>query len=100
MGASGMQLAAVCIGSKQGKVAEWVVLMPIFEFCTREQGYERGGLQRKPWWQQEALDVILRVTLEEISQEERLRWIRSDTQYRAGSRAAGVDGQAGGDVGT
>ena len=31
------------VNNKQATVAEWVVLLPIFEVCANETGYEGGG---------------------------------------------------------
>ena len=43
MGEEGMQFEAMYIGCRQGKVSKWVELIPIFEVCAREKGYEGGG---------------------------------------------------------
>ena len=40
---AGMQSAATYISHRQGAVAQWVELIPIFEVCAREKGYNEGG---------------------------------------------------------
>ena len=72
LGESRMQSEAVYIGCSQGAVAQWVPLISIFEVSTREHVYEGQRLRRNPWWRQEAPDVILRETLEDISREARI----------------------------
>ena len=52
------------IGRRQGTVAQWVMLRPIFEVCERETGYEGGGRRREAWWTQEEEETHSRETLE------------------------------------
>ena len=44
--AAGNQSEMTYIGIRQGVVAQWVVMRPIFEACTRETGYEGGEHRR------------------------------------------------------
>ena len=37
------------IGRRQGTMAQWVVLRPIFQVCTKGKGYEGGGRKRGAW---------------------------------------------------
>ena len=48
--ASRMRTSATYIVQSQGAVAQWVDLHPIFEVCAREQGFDEGGRQMRPWW--------------------------------------------------
>ena len=66
--ASRMQTSGTYIGRRQGTVAQWVVLQPIFEVCAQEQGFEVGKRQRKLLWRQEAPGEVLRAMLVEASQ--------------------------------
>ena len=63
---AGMQLEATYTGRRQGEVYQWVALHLIFEVFTREKGYEGRRCRRGPQWQHEALENILRSTLEDI----------------------------------
>ena len=45
---SGMQTADTYIGHSQGKVVQWVDLIPIFKVCALYQGLEGGVRWRKP----------------------------------------------------
>ena len=54
------------IWKRQGTVAHWVALRPIFDVCAGEKGYEGGGSRRDAWWRQEAAEMQLRETLTEI----------------------------------
>ena len=56
-------------------MAQWVVLHPLFEVCTREKGCEQDGSRREAWWSQEATEKQLRVALEGISWEDKRRRI-------------------------
>ena len=96
LASSGMQLVATYIGRSQGGVAQWVDLIPIFEVCARGKGCEGmgGGGQRKPWWRQEAPEIMLRTTLEEILWESGKRRSRGYSRQGAGERTYGVDGLA------
>ena len=40
------QLVIICIGIRQGEMAQWVVLRPIFVLCTVKKGYEGIGHRR------------------------------------------------------
>ena len=53
-----MQTGATYIGLRQGVVAQWVSLRPIFELYYGSQGY-RGRGRGKPWLRQEALYEVL-----------------------------------------
>ena len=44
--AAGTQSAMIYIGRRQGTVAQWVALRPIFEVCTGEKSYKGLGLRR------------------------------------------------------
>ena len=46
----GKQPLQTYLDRRQAKLAEWVVLWPIFDVCKRETGYERGGKIQVPWW--------------------------------------------------
>ena len=57
--AAGTQLAMTHIGRRQGTVAQWVAMRPIFEVCAGEKGKEGedpgkmcGGIKR---WQRNSL---------------------------------------------
>ena len=52
--AAGTQSEMIYIGRRQGMVAQWVALWPIFEVCARDTVYTGGGLRRDTWWRQEA----------------------------------------------
>ena len=65
------QLEITYIRRRQGAVAQWVALRPIFEVCTRRAGYSGGERRRDAWWRQEAVETHIRETLEEISWEAR-----------------------------
>ena len=41
--------------------------------CERETGYEGGGGLQVPWWGQKAVEEQMRVTVEAISAEARMR---------------------------
>ena len=58
--ALGMQSAATYIFRSQVTLAQWVVLNPIFDVCTREHVYYRRGCRRDPQWQHEAPYETLR----------------------------------------
>ena len=70
---AGTQSAMTYIGRRQGTVAQWVALRPIFEVYTGEKGYEGGGIRRGVWWSQEAAEKQFRSTLAEISGEAKRR---------------------------
>ena len=61
------------IGIRQGTVAQWVTLRPIFEVHAREKGYEGGRCRRDVWWCKEAVETQIRITLDKISRESRSR---------------------------
>ena len=61
----GIQSASTYIGLWRAKVAQWVVLRPLLEFCARETGYKGGGRKRRPWWNQGATLEVISTTLEE-----------------------------------
>ena len=69
----GDQTAATYIRRRQVTVVQWVDLIPIFEVCAQEQGFKRGGQQRRPWWIKEASDEVLGATRVDAYQEERIR---------------------------
>ena len=54
------------IWKRQGIVAQWVALRPIFDACAGEKGYEGGGHRRDTWWQHDTAEMQLRETLAEI----------------------------------
>ena len=54
--AAGTQLAMTHIGRRQGTVAQWVALRPIFEVCAGEKVKEGGGPRKDVWWNQEAAE--------------------------------------------
>ena len=68
-----MQTSATYIRRRQVTVEQWVDLRPIFEVCTQEQGFKRGGQHRRPWWIKEASDEVLGATRVDAYQEERIR---------------------------
>ena len=72
--ASGIQTAATYIFLRQGTVAQWVDLRPVFEVYSREKGFKGGGRWIKTWWWQDALYELIRSTLEE-------EWIRQRRRY-------------------
>ena len=53
------------IDKRHATVAECVALQPIFEVCTKGNGYE-GGELGEPWWRQAAAEQQLKTTLKEI----------------------------------
>ena len=69
----GAQTAATYIRRRQVTVAQWVDLIPIFEVFAQEQGFKRGGQQRRPWCIKEAPDEVLGATWVEAYQEDRIR---------------------------
>ena len=71
--AAGTQLSTTYIGIRQGTVAQWVVMSPVFELCVRDTGYEGGERRSDERWCQEALETRLSETLEEIFWESRRR---------------------------
>ena len=67
------QSARICIERRRATVAQWVALRPLFEVCSRETGYEGGGLRRKVWWSQDMTEKQLRTTLEDSRESKRRR---------------------------
>ena len=67
------------IGRLHATVAQWVDLRPIFEVCAGETGYKGGGRRREALWRQGAADEKMWETLEEISQEARIRDAGTET---------------------
>ena len=62
---SGIHGAATYIGQRQGRVAQWVTLGPIFNVCAREKGFEGQGRWRRPWCRRETTYEISRATMVE-----------------------------------
>ena len=60
---SGTQYNMTYIEQQQATVAQWVVLRPLFELCTRERRYKVRGRRRKALWLQEATEKQLWATL-------------------------------------
>ena len=52
--AAGTKILREYIYKRQLTEAEWVALQPIFEICSKELGYARGGTLWENWWRQEA----------------------------------------------
>ena len=51
-------------GRRQGVVAQWVALQPMFNVCPRDMDYERIGLIRDASCHQEVLETDLRASLQ------------------------------------
>ena len=60
-------------GRQQATVSQWVALLPIFEVCKGEKGYEGGERRREAWWRQDATVNQLWSTLEGVSYEAKRR---------------------------
>ena len=61
------------IGHRKGMVAQWVVIILIFDVCAQEWGFGGGVKRRITWWRQEALYEFLWEILVEALREE---WMR------------------------
>ena len=61
----GMQSAAMYIGRRQAKVAQWVALRLLLDVCAHKIGYGGGGRKRQLWWRQGDTVELLRTTLKE-----------------------------------
>ena len=77
---------------QQAIVVEWVVTRPIFDVCAREMGYKGGRRLRVTRWRKKAAEDQLRVTLEAISEAERVR-----QQQESSRRDRSKGGSTGGD---
>ena len=57
--------ASTYIGRRQGTVAQWMDLRPIFEVCAWEPWFVGGGRRWKTWWWKKAPNELLRAMLVE-----------------------------------
>ena len=78
------------VDMRQAKVAEWVDLGPILDFCVREMGYEVGERLQVPWWSQAAAEKQLMVAVEAISATTRVQ--RRQESGRCGWSEIGSEG--------
>ena len=62
-------------------MAEWVALRPIFDVCTRDMGYYRGGKLRVPWWRQATAEKQMKVMVEDILAAARVQWRRESGRH-------------------
>ena len=53
---TGTQSEITYIGKQQATVEQWMMLLPIFEVCAGEKGYDGGGRNREVWRYQEAAE--------------------------------------------
>ena len=77
---SGIHTESKYIVRRQGAVAQWVVLRPMFEVYDWEKGFEGWKQKRKLWCKKEVTDEALRAKLEEASREAQIwkkRWEKS-----------------------
>ena len=58
---------------RQETVAEWVVARTILDVCSIDTGYKGGGRLRVMWWRKKAEEYQIRVTVEAILEEARVR---------------------------
>ena len=63
---AGTQPLHTYIEKRQVEVAEWLDLWNIFEVCTKETGYNKGGRLQDPWWRQVAAEKQLKATLKDV----------------------------------
>ena len=94
--ATGTKTLREYIERRQGAVAGWVSLRPIFQICANETGYEAGGRARRQWWRQTAAERQLQTTLKDILAVAWERRQRESIRRGEGKRGA-EESDSGGD---
>ena len=85
------QLLQIYLGRIQETVAEWVSQRPIFDVCARDTGYEGGGKIQVKWWIQATTENQVKVTVEDILVDTRVRQRQESGRY--GKRKGGSEGE-------
>ena len=86
----GTQSGITYIRRRHRTVEKCVAVQTIFGVCARETGYEGGGHRMEAWWHQEVPETQLRVTLENISREDRrMQQGKNNTHWEPEGETAG-----------